>query len=240
MKVSEIYKILNEIAPFDTQEGWDNSGLIVGSNESEFERIYLSLDVDSTLLDIVRPNSLIIAHHPLIFKGLKTVDFSTYPGLILRKMIMKNVSLIAMHTNADLAFLNEYFVSEVLGLKVYKKDGFLIYSNLKISFDELTNLLKSKLNLVNLRAIYAKDEIRSVAICTGSGGDLVSEVRADAFITGDIKYHQALQAKENKLNLFDVGHFESECYFGASLAKYLQNLKIEVIISNSKNPFMHY
>ena len=59
------------------------------------------------------------------------------------------------------------------------------------------------------------------------------------FLTGDIKYHQALEAAHNNLNLIDIGHFESERYFGESLAKYLQNLAIPTIISNSKNPFSY-
>ena len=55
----------------------------------------------------------------------------------------------------------------------------------------------------------------------------------------DKDYHQALYAKENGLNLIDINHYESERYFSDFLAKYLQNLKIEVIISNSKNPFTY-
>ena len=87
--------------------------------------------------------------------------------------------------------------------------------------------------------VYAKDEISKICICTGSGADLMQDVKADAFLTGDLKYHQALYAKENGLNLIDINHYESERYFSDFLAKYLQNLKIEVIISNSKNPFTY-
>ena len=71
MKISEIYAILDEIAPFCDQESWDNSGLILGDFKSECERIYLSLDLDSALVENAKPNSLFITHHPLIFKGLK-------------------------------------------------------------------------------------------------------------------------------------------------------------------------
>ena len=105
MKIAEIYKILDEICPFASQEGWDNSGLQVSSFDSEFERIYLSLDLDSELLQNVLPNSLIITHHPLIFKGLKSLDYSLYPSSLIREMVIKNISLISLHTNSDLAFL---------------------------------------------------------------------------------------------------------------------------------------
>ena len=106
MKIAEIYKILDEICPFASQESWDNSGLQVGSFDSEFEQIYLSLDLDSELLQNVLPNSLIITHQPLICKGLKSLDYSLYPSSLIREMMIKNISLISLHTNADLAFLN--------------------------------------------------------------------------------------------------------------------------------------
>lgn len=240
MKISEIYKFLDEIAPFASQESWDNSRLLVGSEDSEFKRVYLSLDIDSDMIDKALPNSLIIAHHPLIFKGLKSLNFSRYPSNIIAKMIQKNISLISMHTNFDKYVLNEYFVSEVLGLKITQKDEFLAYADVDMSFDELVKFVKSKMELENVRCVRSKERIKSVAVCTGSGGDLINLVKADVFLTGDLKYHQALEAKENMLNLIDIGHYESERYFGASLAKYLQNFKIEVIISNSKNPFTYY
>ena len=153
--------------------------------------------------------------------------------------MIKNISLISLHTNADLAFLNEKFVMQVLGLEISSKEGFLIYSDVKMKFIELCKFVKEKLRIENLRVVHAKDEISKICICTGSGGDLIQDVKADVFLTGDLKYHQALYAKENGLNLIDINHYESERYFGDFLAKYLQNLKIEVTIRNSKNPFTY-
>ena len=241
MKIGEIYKILDEISPFASQEEWDNSGLLVGSFEASAERVYLSLDVDDELLDEAQPNSLIITHHPLIFKGLKSLNLDKYPSSLIAKMMAKNLSLIAMHTNYDLSHLNEYVLSEILGFTPKERDGFLLYADVNLSFDELCVSVKDKFKLETLRVVKAqKNEcIGRLAFCTGSGGDLIGEVRADVFLTGDIKYHQALEAAHNNLNLIDIGHFESERYFGESLAKYLQNLAIPTIISNSKNPFSY-
>ena len=241
MKIGEIYKILDEISPFASQEEWDNSGLLVGSFEASAERVYLSLDVDDELLDEAQPNSLIITHHPLIFKGLKSLNLDKYPSSLIAKMMAKNLSLIAMHTNYDLSHLNEYVLSEILGFTPKERDGFLLYADVNLSFDELCVSVKDKFKLEILRVVKAqKNEcIGRLAFCTGSGGDLIGEVRADVFLTGDIKYHQALEAAHNNLNLIDIGHFESERYFGESLAKYLQNLAIPTIISNSKNPFSY-
>lgn len=241
MKIGEIYKILDEISPFASQEEWDNSGLLVGSFEASVERVYLSLDVDDELLDEAQPNSLIITHHPLIFKGLKSLNLDKYPSSLIAKMMAKNLSLIAMHTNYDLGHLNEYVLSEILGFTQKGRDGFLLYADVNLSFDELCVSVKDKFKLEILRVVKARknERIGRLALCTGSGGDLIGEVRADVFLTGDIKYHQALEAAHNNLNLIDIGHFESERYFGESLAKYLQNLAIPTIIFNSKNPFSY-
>jgi len=241
MKIGKIYKILDEISPFASQEEWDNSGLLVGSFEASAERVYLSLDVDDDLLDEAQPNSLIITHHPLIFKELKSLNFDTYPSGLIAKMMAKNLSLIAMHTNYDLSHLNEYVLSEILGFTPKGRDGFLLYADVNLSFDELCVSVKDKFKLEILRVVKARknERIGRLVLCTGSGGDLIGEVRADVFLTGDIKYHQALEAAHNNLNLIDIGHFESERYFGESLAKYLQNLAIPTIISNSKNPFSY-
>ena len=241
MKIGEIYKILDELSPFETQEGWDNSGLLVGSLDEDVKRVYLSLDIDERLLAEISPDSLIITHHPLIFKGLKSLNFSRYPSSLLREMIRKNISLISMHTNYDISHLNEYVMSEILGFESFDKDGFLLYADVNFSFDGLCEFVKSKFEIERLRVVKTtkNDKIKRLALCTGSGGDLINLVKADVFLTGDLKYHQALEAKCNGLNLIDIGHFETERYFGASLAKYLQNLGVFIIISNSKNPFTY-
>ena len=70
MKISEIYAFLDSLSPFALQEKWDNSGLNIGSMDSQVEQIYIALDVDSHMLESVKPNSLVITHHPLIFGGL--------------------------------------------------------------------------------------------------------------------------------------------------------------------------
>lgn len=103
MRVSEIYNFLNEISPFEIQESWDNSGLLL-SNDDLCERIYLSLDLDLNQVKSFLPNSLIITHHPLIFKGLKSIK-NDYAGSILKELIKKNCALISMHTNYDLLSL---------------------------------------------------------------------------------------------------------------------------------------
>ncbi|NLY03549.1 MAG: Nif3-like dinuclear metal center hexameric protein [Campylobacter sp.] len=239
MKVSEIYTILNSLAPFEDSEQWDNSGLLVGNFKDEFDKIYVSLDLDSKLVLSLEENSLIITHHPLIFKGIKRVDTSKYPGNLLGILIKKDIKLISMHTNFDKHILNKFVMSEILGLEISHIDEFLVYAKFSAKFSKLCDLVKLKFGIENLRVTEVKDEINSFALCTGSGMDLADNVKADVFLTGDIKYHDALAARENGLNLIDITHFESEKYFGQALAKSLQNLGINAIITNSTNPFSY-
>ena len=109
-----------------------------------------------------------------------------------------------------------------------------------LSFEQLCAQIKRKLGIEHLRAVKTKDFIQNIALCTGSGSELNQSLGVDCFITGDIKYHAALQNLENGVSLIDINHFESERYFGRALAPFLQKSKIEVIISEQKNPFTYY
>ncbi len=239
MKVGEILEILDKIAHFELQEEWDNSGLIVGSKEDSFSKVYLSLDVDSELLDSLENGSLLITHHPLIFKGLKEINFSKYPSNIIKQMIKKDISLISMHTNYDKTHLNRYVAKEVLGYEVTKCEEFVCYFEVEDKFDNFAKNIQEKLNLPFLKTVKGKDFIKKAAIVTGSAAELLNHIEADCFLTGDIKYHQAYEAKENRLSMIEIGHFESEIYFADSLSENLKNFDIQAIIANSKNPFTY-
>lgn len=239
MKIAELYSVLDEIAPFSTQESWDNSGLVLGSPNVQAGRIYASLDVDSELLETLEPNSTLLTHHPLIFKGLKQLDLSVYPSNLIAKMIAKNISLISLHTNFDKALLNRYVASEILDFNAVDRGEFLLSLDYAGSFSELVAIIKQRLGLAYVRVVRTKDSVKDVLFCTGSGAELIEGVSTDCFITGDLKYHTALQAYENGISLIDIGHFESERYFGECIAKALQKFQIEVIIKHSKNPFSY-
>ena len=238
MKISEIYNVLNSIAPFELQESWDNSGLIVGSMSDEFNSITLSLDLDSSLVARATPGTLFITHHPLIFKGLKRLDGSKYPANLIKAMIKKDISLIAMHTNYDKVVLNKFVLSEILGYKNYEEVGeFVLKFEVNKSFEEFANQIKSRLNLSTLRVVKSSEFIKTAALCTGSGSELIGSFEVDCFLSGDFKYHTALEAYENSLSLIDINHFESEQYFGESLALNLQKFGLFATITNSINPF---
>lgn len=236
MYLSEIYHFLDELSPFATQAKWDNSGIIIGNKEAWIDTVYLSLDVDASLLEHVEEGALIITHHPLIFSGLKQLDFARYPSSLIQTLICKKISLIAMHTNFDLSHLNSYVIHK-LGFRVDEVKEFVGYFTVNQPFDELMKHVKETIGLPLIRVVKTKEWVGRCALTTGSGGELISSIDADCFLTGDLKYHQAFEAKENNLSLIDIGHFESERYFPECLIEHLKNLPLKVIMSNSKNPF---
>lgn len=246
MSIEEIYKILDAISAFELQESWDNSGLLVGDWKHEVKRIVLSVDIDEELLESLEEDTLVITHHPIIFGGLKQLEFNQYPAKLLQKMVKKNISNIAMHTNFDKTHLNSYVATEVLGYKITEKEGFVAYLEVDerfgeegMEFDEFAKSIAEKLGLAQIKCIKKHAKIKRIALTTGSGASLMKTIDADCFLTGDIKYHDAMEAKTIGLSMIDIGHFESERYFGEVLAKDLQNLGISVIISSSKNPFTY-
>ncbi len=241
MKLQEIYDVLNEISPFELQEKWDNAGLLVGSFEDEIKNIYISIDLDEELVNSIKEKSLIITHHPLIFSGLKKVNYNTYSTKLLKELIKKDICLISMHTNIDKTHLNKYVTEDILGFKVDNSKEFISYCDVNMNFDELVKLVSSKLDLKITKVVKCNDFIKKIAIVTGAGMSLIDEVKADCFLTGDIKYHDAMEAKARGLSLIDIGHYESERYFSTLLegllSEYLKKNKLKAIITASKNPF---
>ena len=237
MTIAKIYKILDEISPFDFQDKWDNSGLQLGSMDDEFEKIYLSLDIDSKLVELLEENSLLLLHHPLIFDGLKSLDPTKYPSNLIYKLIKKDIKVISMHLNFDKTHMNKHFVTDILGYEIKSCEEYVCYFEVEKSFDEFSKEIAKKLNIKHLRVVKSKEYIKSVAVCTGSGGSLLKEIKADCFLTGDIKYHTAVEAKENGINLIDINHYESEVVFSNFLQKELKNKGLNAIIAPFNNPF---
>lgn len=238
MKTADIYKILDTISPFELQENWDNCGLNVDNYEFDVEKIFLSLDVDSNLVEKLPQDALLITHHPLIFKPIKNFDVNHFPTNIITQMVKKNISHIAMHTNFDKTHLNRYVCEEILGFESsHIVDEYIKKFTVNMPFNELLNHLKVKLQNPNIKYVQTHDHVQTASLVTGSGASMLTMVQSDCYITGDIKYHDAMLAKELGISLIDIGHYESERYFGETLLRELKLQKISAIITNSDNPF---
>ena len=237
MKIKKIYDFLNKLSPFELQESWDNSGLLVGDMDNKIKKIYISLDLDLELVEKVEENSLIITHHPLIFKPLKTLVPISYSQKIAIKLIQKNINLISMHTNFDKTHLNKYVMKEVFGFEYKESDDFILTAKVDMEFNEFVNHIKNSLKTDSLNIVQCHNKITSFSLTTGSGMSLLPQIKTNCFLTGDIKYHEAMEAKARGISLIDITHYESEKYFCNALYKELNEFQKFAIIQNSKNPF---
>ena len=237
MKLQEIYDFLNELSPFELQEKWDNSGLQIGEMSREISQIAVSLDIDEALIEENPEGVLFITHHPLIFGGLSALNFSRYPAILIERMIQKKQSLIAMHTNFDQTHLNRYVFEKILGFKMTEQDAFFCTAEGYWTKEELLHQIQDRLGLPVVKIVAPKEEIRSITLTTGAGASLLDSVLSDCFLTGDIKYHDAMKAKAQNLMLVEIGHYESEQFFAEVLLEELKVLPLLAIITNSKNPF---
>lgn len=103
MKLKNLIESLEQWAPLNYQEDYDNSGLIVGSPDDEIHAALVSLDCTEQVVDeaIKKNCNLIISHHPIVFKGLKKLNGKNYVERVVMKAIKNNIALYAAHTNLD-------------------------------------------------------------------------------------------------------------------------------------------
>lgn len=120
MKLHQLIGELNKWAPLSLQESYDNSGLLVGDTNQEIKKILITLDITEETIEeaISGAFNLIISHHPIIFKGFKSITGKTPEERAIISAIKHNISIVAMHTNLD--NVNHGVnakIAEILGLK---------------------------------------------------------------------------------------------------------------------------
>lgn len=227
MKIKEITNYLEKIAPLSYQENYDNCGLIVGDSNTSVNAALITLDCTESIIEeaIERECDLIIAHHPIIFSGIKKLNGSNYIERVVIKAIKNNIAIYAIHTNLDNVHNGvSAKIADRLDLKTCKilapKENF---PNIGAGIiGELSEAIESKLFLKMLKDIMETDcirhtsivssKIKKVAVCGGSGSFLLEkakELDADIYISADFKYHEFFDA-DNKLIIADIGHYESE------------------------------
>ncbi|GAA6988305.1 GTP cyclohydrolase I [Helicobacter pylori] len=236
--VKEVLEVLGRLSPFELQEPWDNSGLNVGSENHEFSQIIACLEITLKIALNAPENALIITHHPLIFKPLKTLNDEAYPGNILKILIQKNISVISMHTNFDKTHLNKYFASALLGFDGLREKGLMLMKeNANIEFDALVKKIKSSLGVGSLACVKSSQTIKDLAFVCGSGASMFYSLKAQScLITGDVKYHDAMIAQSLNISLIDATHYYSERGFALIMAEILHSYNYLVTIENFKNP----
>ncbi|MBR6107895.1 MAG: Nif3-like dinuclear metal center hexameric protein [Oscillospiraceae bacterium] len=253
MTVQDVYDILDAFAPFSTQESYDKAGLLTGDPQAAVHRILLTLDIT---IPVVREAAekhcdLILAHHPVIWEPLKAV----MPNHPAWHLVRHDIAAICSHTCLDLAEggLNDY-AGELLAAQIamqHEYEPLAVLSGGRTlgrtavlseptDADTLADRLRAAFRCRSLR-YYAgarAAEIRKIAWCTGSGGDLIPEAiaaGADALITGDCKHSVWAEAQNRSFTLFDCGHFETEVPVVQLFQRILRNAgaEAELIVSET-------
>lgn len=238
MKAKDIIKLMNNWADPKLIDVWDNTGFQVGDAEKNVEKILISLDLDRNVLDyaVSKNYDMIITHHPLIFKAIKSITTEDHKEKMIYDLIRSNIVAYSAHTNLDQAKggVSEE-LGETLGLSQmitlssseiedggYGKVGYIKAQNIK----EYADFIKKKLDIDYL-TIYGQTDkkIEKVAVCGGAGSDFIYDAyknEADLYVTGDIKYHEAQMADELGLSIIDPGHFHTEKLILPVIKKYLE------------------
>lgn len=237
--VRDFYEYLNGIAPFDTQEDWDNSGMLVGDMDAEVTKAAVALDI---IPETVRQAKalgaeLIISHHPVIFKGIKSVTKGSVPF----ELAANGISAVCCHTPLDIAHggTNDT-VARIIGLDAYVDgDPILRFADIpETSAQSLAKKIGEAL-CADVRYADAGKSIKKVALCTGSGCSLIeASGDADAFITGDASHHDFIDALQKGITLIAAGHFETENPIVPVLCKKLSERfgDVEIIDLKQENP----
>lgn len=247
--VKDIYEFINGIAPFDMQCEWDNSGMLVGSKNSEVKKIGVVLDITSDAVKYAAENGidLIVSHHPVIFRAVKSFLDSSIPF----RLAQNGISAICAHTNLDIAKggVNDALAEKLGFKKVYPfaENGELSMIRIaeidETSGDKLARYVADKLNASVCLADSGR-KIKKVAFCGGSANEFISDIEkngCDAYITGELKHHEFLDAIEIGVTVITAGHFETENPVVAVLAeKIRKNFSVEVEIIPQNSPVKHF
>ena len=217
----EIVQKIEDFAPLDTQEKWDASGWIVDLEGASVSKILFALTITDKIVEqaISKGCDMIISHHPLFF-----VPFE-----------YRKINMYCAHTNLDRAEGGTTdLILEELGLKKSYNDDFVRVVELEtpLGVEELrTKLLKISPKLRYINNLGA-ETVKTIGFCAGSGSEFIGQT--DAFVTGDLKFHTAVEAKKV---VFDIGHFESEIS-APKLLKRLTGVGENGVVADEKSPFI--
>ena len=248
--VQQILGLLQTLAPSELACSWDNVGLLVDVSVP-VSHVLTTLDITAAVVQEAVENDcqLIVSHHPVIFNPLRTVQ----PQNIIYALVQSGIAVISAHTNLDMAY--PYGVNDALCRKLGLQNvrGILKEGETDIAYmgelpEEMTTEdfaahIKEALGLSAVRCTAVSKMLRTVAVVGGAGGDyaLAAQAKgADAFVTGEVKHHEAIAAQQAGLALYEAGHYHTELPYRKRLKAYLDTAcpGVEFIVSESERPPM--
>ncbi len=251
--VNEIYRSIDEKAPFSLQEDFDNAGFLVGRGEQAVKKVLVSLDITEPVVEEARRlgAQLIVAHHPVIFYPAKSITDADPTGRILLGLTEGHIAAICAHTNLDAV---EGGVNDALaralgltGIRMLRQEGVDRFGRpygigragivMEMTLSEFSAVVKTALRANGVRAADGGRPVHCVAVGGGACADMMGDALAlgcDTFVTSDVKYNGFLDAAAMGLNLIDAGHFPTEDVVCPVLRDWLNGAFPELEISISQ------
>lgn len=225
MTNQDICCLLDQKAPFSLAEEWDNVGLLIGSPDREVTRVLVTLDATPAAIEAAKSigAELIVTHHPVIFEPLKALDGNGIPYALAAT----GIDVISAHTNADKAAdgVNDTLAArlELADVRV-SADGFCRIGQLRepIDADSFAKIVAATLDTAV--RVNGNNTVRTIAVCGGSGGDFIAPLAGeiDAFVTGEVRHHQWLEANTLDVTVIEAGHYATEVPIVDVLCAWLQ------------------
>ena len=255
VKVNDIIEIFESKAPASLAYSWDNTGLICGDTDKEVNKVFLTLDVTTeTVNEAAKLNSdMIISHHPIMFNGIKKIDYTSPEGYIIKTLLENNIALYAAHTSIDNACggINDVLAQklEITDTQIIEKSeifegcGLGRIGKLKkeMKLKEFALLVKEKLDTPFVRVCGDLEKtIKFAAVGSGACDNLIEpalKMGADVMVTSDMKYHISIESVEKGICVIDAGHFPTENFVKDIFEDLLKDTGITIYKSNQKDIF---
>ena len=259
MKIKQVLNALEQFAPLPLQESWDNAGLQLGLTEAEVSGALLCLDVNEQIVDeaIAKGCNLVVSHHPLLFRGLKQISGADYVQRTVIKALKNDIVVASMHTNMDNARGGvNWKMAEKLGLQecsffaqktvgsIEAGSGVIGLLPEKMAAADFIAMVKQRFGVDCAQCNELLERpVRKVALCGGAGDFLLDDAErlgADAFITGEMHYHQYF-GHEQSIQICVIGHYQSEQYTAEIFREIIQRecpgVRTELACTNT-NPIV--
>ncbi|MBR2069533.1 MAG: Nif3-like dinuclear metal center hexameric protein [Candidatus Gastranaerophilales bacterium] len=242
IKTDYIISKIEKYASLGLSEPWDNSGWQIDLGHDYTNKVLVALSLTKNVLEqaITNDCDLIITHHPLIFNSIKKIN-----NPLILEAIRNNICVYSAHTNLDKTYGSTTdALCGVLGLQnLVTVEDYIKIAHLKdeLAIEQLIDNIKQALNLDSVKLINP-DNItiaKNIAVCAGAGGGFIDKLRdydVDVYITGDIKFHKALEVEG--FAVIDIGHFESELPVLPLIQGLIAKTKVEVMIAKEEKPWV--
>ncbi|KAF9476921.1 NGG1p interacting factor 3 [Pholiota conissans] len=246
--LKSVCSAMKRIAPPRLAEKWDNVGLLLESPvPAQGRKVLLTIDLTSAVLaeSVSTGASVIVAYHPTIFQGIKSITLSNPLQASLLQCAAQGISVYSPHTSLDFVWggINDWLaeglmngkgngqITSLLG-EVQTQDneggqGRLVTLNEATGIDVLEQRIKSHLKLSQIQVGYPQGRarpalVRTIAICAGSGGSMLAGQDADVYFTGEMQHHEVLAAVGAGKHVILCGHTNTERGYLPVLALKLQ------------------